>query len=78
MRDLPRAIEKSGEPNIPPLTERRASHDGKRNVPEHPASVFARKEADALNGARVGATVATRQDLDLPGGGSGTNSSTYT
>ena len=54
---------------MPALIERRDSQGGKRDVLSYPASVFARKEAEAPNKAMVRARVAIRQEPALPGGG---------
>ena len=54
---------------MPELAERCASQYGKRNVSAYPASILLRKEAEALNWARVGEGVTICPPLALPGWG---------
>ena len=59
---------------MPAIAERCTSQYGKRDVPAYPASILLRKEAEALNWARVGKRVTICPPSALPGWGTADNS----
>ena len=48
------------------FVERRASQDGKRDIPAYPAGVIPRKEVEALDWMRVGIRATIRSPLEIP------------